>query len=143
MKLKNNIAILQFIKYACVGVMNTIVTFIVIFLCKDLLEINEYVSNAIGYICGLINSFIWNKRWVFKSNKKAHTEAIKFAAGFLLCYGLQLFTVWFLNENTPVGDIELNIFGIYTLGGYGIATFIGNVAYTLANFIYNRLVTFK
>jgi putative flippase GtrA len=30
-----------------------------------------------------------------------------------------------------------------TLSGYGIATLIGNVCYTLCNFVYNRLITFK
>lgn len=141
-KQNNKTAIIQFIKYACVGVINTCVTFILIAICRNILGINAYVSNAIGYIGGLINSFIWNKKWVFKSDKKAHIEAIKFAIGFLLCYGLQLAAVWLFNEHTILKNFELNL-GFYTLGGYGVATVLGNVVYTLANFVYNRFVTFK
>ena len=29
------------------------------------------------------------------------------------------------------------------ISGYGIATVLGNVVYTLANFVYNRTVTFR
>ncbi len=39
------------------------------------------------------------------------------------------------------GDYDFRILGI-VLSGYGIATLIGNVIYTLANFVYNRTVTF-
>lgn len=140
-KIKNS-AIIQFIKYSLVGVMNTLITFILIFVCKSFLGINEYVSNALGYVGGLINSFIWNKKWVFKSDKKAHIEALKFAIGFLLCYGVQLLFVWAIYEHTMLKTYELNL-GFYTFGGYGITTLLGNVVYTLANFCYNRFITFK
>ena len=53
-----NIVVIQFAKYFLVGVMNTLITFILIFVCKTFLGINEYVSNGIGYVGGLINSFI-------------------------------------------------------------------------------------
>ena len=51
-------------KYVIVGCMNTAITLGVIFVCKSLLDVNPYLSNALGYIAGLINSFIWNKNWV-------------------------------------------------------------------------------
>ena len=40
------------------------------------------------------------------------------------------------------GELEFAVCGI-VVSGYGIATVLGNVVYTLANFVYNRLVTFK
>ncbi|MDE7397791.1 MAG: GtrA family protein [Muribaculum sp.] len=138
----NNTSVLQFIKYAIVGVMNTLVTLVVIFLCKNLLDINPLVANAIGYVAGLINSFVWNKRWVFRSSGQYVAEAVKFGCGFLLCYGLQLLTVWLLYYHSPLETFEMSI-GAYTLSGYGVSTLIGNVVYTLVNFAYNRVVTFK
>lgn len=142
MKEQNRTTLIQFFKYACVGVINTMVTLILIFICKSLLGVNEYVSNAIGYVGGVINSFIWNKKWVFHSEKRAHTEALKFTVGFLVCYSIQLFVVWFISEQTPYGKMEWEIMK-FTIGGYGVATLIGTVVYTVVNFIYNRLVTFK
>lgn len=133
--------IVQFVKYCLVGVLNTLVTFGVIYLCKSFFGLNLYVSNAVGYICGVINSFLCNKSWVFQSKGGYGREAAKFLLGFFLCYALQLWVVWMLTES-PFGKFEFLIAGI-VVSGYGIATVFGNVIYTLANFIYNRLVTFK
>lgn len=132
---------LQFIKYCIVGVLNTLITLGVIYLCKSLLGINDYVSNALGYICGVVNSFLCNKQWVFQSKGEYRREALRFIAGFLLCYGLQFWVVWMLNSS-QLGDLIFNFYGLI-LSGYGIATLLGNVVYTLANFVYNRVVTFR
>lgn len=129
----------QFIKYCMVGVLNTLITLGVIYLCKSLLGWNLYLSNALGYICGVINSFMCNKAWVFHSHGGYMREAFKFLCGFAVCYALQLSVVWMLTSS--YGDYDFKICGII-LSGYGIATLLGNVVYTLANFAYNRLVTF-
>ena len=134
--------ILQFAKYACVGVLNTLVTLCVIYVCKALLGVNPLVSNAIGYVCGVINSFLWNKNWVFKTSGHYYHEAVKFLAGFLVCYGLQLLAVWLLSYKTPLKEFEWQI-AAFTMSGYGIATLIGNVVYTLTNYVYNKIVTFR
>lgn len=132
----------QFIRFLVVGVLNTLVTLIVIFVCKSILEINEWVSNGIGYVAGVINSFLWNKQWVFHSSKKASHEAVKFSIGFLLCYGLQLLVCWSLTKPLGLGLLTWTVYG-FTFTGYAVATLIGMVIYTMANFIYNRLFTFK
>ncbi len=61
--------------------------------------------------------------------------------GFAVCYGLQFLVVWLINQSW-FGD-ELFDLGFFVISGYGIATLIGNVVYTLANFAFNRLVTFS
>lgn len=132
--------LVQFIKFCLVGMLNTLVTLCTIFVCKSLLDINEYVSNAAGYILGVINSFLWNRRWVFRSAGRIHREAIAFAVGFLFSYAMQLLTVVALNTSS-FGDILFNI-GPVTVSGYGIATIIGCAVYTLTNYIYNRCITF-
>lgn len=135
-------AVRQFSRYAIVGVINTLLTLIVIFICKGVLHINPWVSNAAGYVAGFINSFILNKTWVFRSDKKVAGEAIKFCVGFLLCYGLQLLVTWLLTDHTAIGDIVWNLPG-FTLSGYALATLLGMGFYTIANFVFNRTVTFK
>lgn len=139
--LRNN-SLIQFLKYACVGVLNTLVTLCVIFICKVLFGVNPLVSNAIGYVAGVVNSFLWNKNWVFKTSGHYTREAVKFIVGFLICYGLQFLTVWLLSYQTPLKEFEVYIFA-FTLSGYGIATLIGNVVYTMTNYVYNKIVTFR
>lgn len=132
----------QFARYIVVGVLNTLVTLAVIYLCKSVFEINLWVSNALGYVAGVINSFVWNKKWVFKSTSRRYKEeALRFLAGFALCYGIQLLATWILDSSMK--GVEIAIPHITVVSGYGIATLAGMVIYTIANFIFNRVVTFK
>lgn len=134
--------VLQFARYIVVGAMNTLLTLILIFIAKNFFGINEWVSNAIGYVGGFINSFVWNKLWVFRSSNGVWGETVRFVAGFLICYALQLGVTWVMAEHTALEHFEYDFPG-YTVSGYAIATLIGMVAYTLANYVYNRAVTFR
>ena len=100
------------------------------------------MCNILGYIAGVTNSFLCNKSWVFKSKGGYTREAIRFLVGFLICYLLQLWVVWAITSNSVFGQLDFLILGI-VISGYGIATVLGNVVYTLANFVYNRMVTFR
>ena len=133
---------IQLVKYLLVGVMNTLITLAVIFVCKIYLGINPYVSNALGYLAGLINSFMWNRKWVFRSNGKMSREALHFLCGFMVCYSVQFGVVLLLNQSWFGSTRYMLPFGII-ITGYGVATLLGNVCYTLTNFIYNRVITFK
>lgn len=138
--MKSKDEIRKFLKYCTVGAMNTCVTLGVIFVCKSWLGIDPYVSNALGYVCGLVNSFLWNKQWVFRSSNGYGAEAMLFMLGFAVCYVVQLSAVWLISS----GDFGARTWSIaeFTISGYGVATLVGNVLYTVCNFLYNRLVTF-
>ena len=141
----------QFIKYVIVGGINTLVTLAVIFLLKSVASVNPYIANAAGYAAGLVNSFLWNRIWVFHSAGERKREATRFMAGFACCYLLQLLIVWGLSTQTGLNGLLIHIplNGIpfqhdeFTLSGYGIATITGMAVYTIANFLYNRLITFR
>lgn len=135
--------IFQFGRYLAVGVLNTLVTIIAIFVCKSFLGINPWVSNLIGYIVGVINSFVWNRLWVFNSHSEHwHAEGMRFLIGFGVCYCLQFAATWLLNTYVIKSDF-LVTFHEFTLSGYGISTIAGMMVYTASNFFYNRLVTFR
>lgn len=135
--------LVQLIKYALVGVMNTCVTLLTIFICKSLLGVNPYLSNAIGYGVGIANSFVWNRAWVFRAKEgPLHRQILLFAAGTGVCYLIQLLCLYFLLDMTSLGDMQWIILG-FTLSGYGVATLIGSVVYTGVNFIYNKLIAFR
>ena len=137
----NSPRILQLLKYGVVGVLNTVVPFGVIYICKSLLGWNIYVCNVLGYIAGLVNSFMLNRNWTFASHGSYLPQIVKFGVGFAACYLLQLWVVWFITSS-PLGQHDYLIFGI-VMSGYGIATVVGNVVFTLANFVYSKMVTFK
>lgn len=140
MKMTNS-EMLRFIKYCLVGVLNTIVTLGVIFITKSILGLAPMLCNALGYTAGVINSFLWNKMWVFRSKGGYRGEAARFLLGFAICYAIQFVAVWALTAS-DFGSVECDL-GFMVISGYGIATLAGNVLYTVCNFIYNRLVTFR
>ena len=136
-----SIEVERFIKYCLVGVLNTLVTLGVIFVTKSVFGWNPYLCNALGYVAGVTNSFLWNKTWVFRSTGGYRSEALKFLVGFGICYSLQFAAVFALTQGS-FGSIEVD-FGWFVLSGYGLATLLGNVLYTLVNFVYNKLITFR
>lgn len=133
----------QFGRYVVVGVLNTLVTLFIIVMMKSVMGCNPWWSNFAGYVAGLVNSFLWNRQWVFHAGTgNPARQGMLFLCGFGLCYGLQLLFVWGTMEFSPLGSMLWH-FGPYTLSGYGAATLIGMGLYTLVNFLYNRLVAFR
>jgi putative flippase GtrA len=58
-------AFIQFVKFGIVGFSNTAVSYIVF---SALIYIGQhyFVANAAAFILGVLNSFFWNNRYVFK-----------------------------------------------------------------------------
>ncbi len=78
---------------------------------------------------------------MFRSSAGYFKEALKFVGGFLLCYGLQFLATWLLTDHSFLTGSEWTLFGM-VISGYGISTLVGMVVYTLANFVYNKAITF-
>jgi putative flippase GtrA len=119
---------LKLVKYALVGVINTALTFLTFVLLR-FWEVDIDLSNFFSYVVGVLNSFLWNKLWVFRSvSEKSFLEFVSFLLGAGFCWGLQwisfrLLLEWGLVEN--------------------FAQLFGMVVYTVLGFIYNRWVTFR
>lgn len=125
----NQLKLQQFIKFICVGILNTLITYITYLLFRYLSTTPE-ISNLIGYIVGLINSFFWNKLWVFKEKKGSILkEATLFICIFGICYIAQL------------GCFKLLLYKLQ-LNEY-IVQFMSMCIYTLLNYTLNKKITFK
>jgi len=83
----------QAIKYGVVGLSNTLITMIVIWVMMKLFGCREGLSNLTGYVAGILNSFIWNKQWTFKGSSTGWTKgAVRFTIAFIICYALRIGT---------------------------------------------------
>jgi putative flippase GtrA len=150
----NNKFIVQAFKYGIVGVLNTLVTAVVIWLmmhwifnlkgAENASSTVVSVSNIVGYGIGLINSFVWNRKWTFQSNKSWKTEFLKFTGMFLICYLPQLLLVMLLNRYANVPVLVFHLLNHpYMLSSAYICQLIGMVFYTVLNFLCNKYYTFK
>ncbi|MDR1563194.1 MAG: GtrA family protein [Dysgonamonadaceae bacterium] len=145
--------LIQTTKYVIVGVMNTTVTLVVIWIILRLAFgvsgvekatiIENSVANIIGFSAGLINSFFFNRRWTFRSKRNWRPELAKFTLVFMICYVPQLFLVNILNS-INLNMLSFVLFGhVFNFNFSFICQIIGNIFYTTMNFICNKYYTFR
>jgi len=140
---------LQATKYGVVGIINTVLTAVTIWVMMHWIfqagkEDNVApsvitISNITGYIVGLINSFVWNRKWTFRSKNHWGMEFIKFTTAFLICFIPQLLLVNILNTYTTLQFSA----GSFSISHAYTCQLIGIVFYTALNFILNKYYTFK
>jgi len=54
------------VRFAAVGLSNTVLGLVVIYAAKLFLKLDDVVANLTGYIAGILVSFALNKRWTFR-----------------------------------------------------------------------------
>ncbi len=85
----------QAIKYGVVGLSNTLITMIVIWVMMKIFGCREGLSNLTGYVAGILNSFIWNKQWTFKGSSTGWTKGGRFGSRSLLLFVMLYSTDWY------------------------------------------------
>lgn len=118
----------QAAKFCLVGLLNSGVTFVSFFVLFRILGLPEYASNAASYVLGLINSFVFNKLWTFRSRGFRLAELGLFIIVFLVSYGVQL-----------AAYRGLRLLGLTPEA----AQLIAMAAYTALGFAGNKLITFR
>jgi len=120
----------QIFKYGLVGIINTLITWLLLSILMNVFGVSYTTSNAVGYVAGFFNSFIMNKLWTFKANQVSTIrQFVKFTAVFAICYFIQLGLVILMVEKLSLGK--------------NISQLIGMVIYTIIGFLLNKLFTFK
>ncbi|HEX2114436.1 MAG TPA: GtrA family protein [Alphaproteobacteria bacterium] len=83
-------AALRPVRFALVGVGNTLVGLGFIFLGKFMLALPDIPANALGYAAGLAFSFWGNAVWTFEYRGAFMIPAARYAVAFALAYGANL-----------------------------------------------------
>ena len=137
--------LIQLIKYGVIGAMNTLITAVSFYLLNTWLSVPYGPANIIGYVLGVINSFIWNRNWVFNNKKNLKRQVLLFGCGFFVCWILQGAVSWLLLEGFGWKDLSVDTIPFLPMekAGQNIVMGISMVVYTVANYVYNRTVTFK
>lgn len=82
---------IQFIKFGLVGVLNTLVHYLVFLLLFRLVGVPMMAASAIGYMTGVLNSFFVNRKWTFKvSGDSSGSELVKFFTVNVVSLGVNL-----------------------------------------------------
>jgi len=121
----------QFLKFAIVGVINTLINLLVLYVLTEFLGIYYLISAVFAFVVAVTNSFILNKIWTFqeKIGHRAYSRYFKFLIISLTALIFNLLLLYILVE----------YFNIW----YMLAQLIGVVLNLIINFLGNKLWTFK
>jgi putative flippase GtrA len=120
---------LQPLRFLIVGFANTALGLAVIYFATLVLQFGDVAANAAGYACGLVVAFALNSTWTFGHRGRAAAAIGKFLASFLISYGANLLTVWYLIERVSVNNY--------------VAQAVGILPYTISFYLLCRLFVFR
>lgn len=136
----------QMVKFAIVGVLNTLVDFAV-FQALNLLLGWVYVAQVIGYTCGIINSYLWNSNWTFREQRtRSLREIVLFVLVNLVSLGVSLGVIWLCREvfgmtnEWASGWMPASLSGF--IKGDTIDKLIATCFAIVVNYVGNRLFVF-
>ncbi len=125
----SNPIFLKFIKFGVVGFSGVFVDFGFTFLCKEILKIQKYIANAIGFTIAATSNYILNRIWTFEShNPEIAWEYSKFLGISLIGLLINTLVIYILVSKSKVN--------------FYLAKLIAIVIVTIWNFIINLNYTF-
>lgn len=126
----------QFLKFICVGVVNTGVDFGILNLLMFGTGITSgtyySVFKGISFVCAVVNSYIWNKRWTFGRGKQwDKREFVKFLAVSTVAFGVNIGVASFLvNIVGPLWQISSYLWANFSaVAAAGITTLVNFFGY--------------
>lgn len=106
--MKNNKNTRELISYLIAGILTTAVNFLMYYI-LIYFEIEYKKANTIAFLISVIFAFFINKKYVFSSNKSFGNEFLKFFAGRIFTYALDIGTMMFLVELLGVSKYSSKI----------------------------------
>ena len=137
----------QVIRFAIVGVLNTLVDFAV-FQTLNLTLGWVYAAQVLGYTFGIINSYLWNSNWTFREQRtRSLREIVLYVAVNLVSLGVSLGVIWLCREVFGItnewvaGWMPKFLAGF--LKGDTVCKLIATVVAIAVNYLGNRLFVFN
>ena len=137
----------QMVKFAIVGVLNTLVDFAV-FQGLNLLLGWVYLAQVLGYTCGIINSYLWNSNWTFREQRtRSVREMVMFLLVNVVSLGVSLGVIWLCREVFGITNEWVASWMPTALAGFikgdTVDKLIATCFAIVVNYIGNRLFVFN
>ena len=126
----NQELLLKFLKFGAVGFSGVFVNFGVTWLFKEVVKLNKYVSNILGFIVAATTNYLLNRWWTFQStNPEVGTEYAKYFFISLVGLGIDTLTVYLLNSK-----LKWNFYlsKVFATGAATLWNFFGNLLFTFS-----------
>jgi putative flippase GtrA len=120
---------LELLRFLAVGVANTIVGLGTIYALKWFAGLGDIPANAVGYVVGLMLSFVLNRNWTFSDHGAWVPALMRFLVVFVVAYTANLGMMLQLRDRWHVDSY--------------LAHAIAVVPYTMLFFLGSRLFVFR
>ncbi len=132
--MKNKLIDSSIPKFLLVGVGNTLLSAVLMFLLEGL---GYWPSTAIAYVAGAVMSFFLNRKFTFHSDEDFARSALKFAVNVAVCYVLAY------SIAQPLGGWILGAMGLEGIWLERLTKLGGMGLYTILNYFGQRFFAFK
>jgi putative flippase GtrA len=125
----DKIFLLKFVKFCLVGFSGVFVDFGFTFFFKEIVKLQKYVANAIGFTFAATTNYLLNRIWTFQShNPRVALEFSRFFIIALIGLGINSAIIWLMN-----GKFKVNFY---------LSKLVATAIVTLWNFLINAYFTF-
>ena len=127
--------IAKFVKFGIVGASGFVIHGGLLFLLRDVVGINEFVANTIGFVAAATSNYFLNRWWTFRSQEEQMgVEYLKFFLVSVIGLGINSGTLWLLSQLMPEwcgqGDWRFYILWVVAVGVTTLWNFFGNMLFT-------------
>ncbi len=122
--------LLKFLKFGMVGFSGLFIDFGFTYLCKEVLRIQQYIANAIGFTIAASSNYLLNRMWTFRStNPEIAIEYTEFILISIIGLGLNTLILYFV-----IKRFKWNFYlaKIVAIGFVTIWNFFANALFTFA-----------
>lgn len=123
----------SFCRFILVGVLNTIVGTVIMFVFYNVFHFNYWISSAANYFFGSILSYFLNKYYTFSYHRKEWKSVIRFVINIVVCYfiayGIAKPAMSWLLSNVSKA-VQENVAMVFGMGLFVVLNYFGQRFYT-------------
>jgi putative flippase GtrA len=125
----------KFVKFGIVGASGFVIHGGLLYLLRDVVGINQFVANIIGFVAAASSNYFLNRVWTFRSQEKqVAVEYLKFFIVSVVGLGINSGTLWLQSLLLPdwaaEGDPRFYILWIVAVAVTTLWNFFGNLLFT-------------
>jgi putative flippase GtrA len=125
----SKVFLLKFVKFCLVGFSGVFVDFGFTYFFKEVVKLQKYVANAIGFTVAATTNYVLNRIWTFNShNPQIALEFSRFFLIALIGLAINSAIIWMMNEKFRVN--------------FYLSKLVATLIVTLWNFMINAYFTF-
>lgn len=129
----------KFILFGVVGFSGVLVDFGITWFLKELLGVNKYISNAVGFLIAASSNYILNRIWTFSStNPNIAQEYTLFLLISIVGLAINSLILYLLVEKTTLPKFETG-----SKSKFYFSKLIAIGVVTVWNFMMNYFITFS